>query len=97
MAKGAARLKEVLRKAVKDMTGVQKDFICGEFGLSKSELSNAGEDELDKIYDDLCRIELEETLDDSELTERGKLVESIVTLMGNAIAEDEGFFDEVDG
>ena len=44
----------------------------------------------------LCEIEIEECVSDSELSDRGKLAESLVTLMGNAIAEDMGILDESD-
>ena len=48
------------------------------------------------VYDMLCEIEIEESISDSELSDRGKLAESLVTLMGNALAEDMGILDESD-
>ena len=89
-------MESVLRNTLDDMTEAQKQFICDEMGFSADELDNASEEQLGEVYDVLCDIEIEETTDDDELSERGKLAESLVTLMGNAIAESEGYLDEND-
>ena len=89
-------MESVLRSTLDDMTEAQKQFICYEMGFSADELDNASEERLGEVYDVLCDIEIEETIDDDELSERGKLAESLVTLMGNAIAESEGYLNEYD-
>ena len=89
-------MEDVLRQTRKQMTLVQKEFICDEAGISIEELNAASEKQLDEIYDMLCEIEIEESISDSELSDRGKLAESLVTLMGNALAEDMGILDESD-
>ncbi len=76
------------------MTVVQKNFICKEAGITVDELQQASEETLGELYDMLCDIECEETVIDEELSERGKLAEGLVTLMGNAIADSEGLLDE---
>ena len=87
-------MEDVLRQTRMQMTLAQKKFICDEAGISIEELNAASEKQLDEIYDMLC--EIEESISDSELSDRGKLAESLVTLMGNALAEDMGILDESD-
>lgn len=89
-------MEDVLRQTQMQMTLAQKKFICDEAGISIEELNAASGKQLDEIYDMLCEIEIEESISDSELSDRGKLAESLVTLMGNAIAEDMGILDESD-
>ena len=89
---------DVLRSTVDLMTDSQIDFICKESGLAPDELRDAPEEKLDEIYDLLCDIEIEETDESGEgLSERGEIAEGLVTLMGNAIAESEGYLDEDEG
>ena len=85
----------VLQKTLREMTERQKKFICDEFRITEDDLMNSTEEELDAIYDGLCEIEIEETVP-GELTDRGKIAEDLVTLMGLAIAKDEGYLDEDD-
>lgn len=86
----------IFQKALKDLTETQIDFLCEEFALEKSELMGATEDILDSIYDDLCEIEVDETIDagNGELSDRGKIVSDIVTTFGNAIAEACGYGED---
>lgn len=50
------------------------------------------------MYNALCDIEAAEipVSRDEEESERCKIVSSIVTVLGNAIAESNGYFDEED-
>ena len=89
-------MEDVLRQTRMQMTLAQNKFICDEAGISIEELNAASEKQLDEIYDMLCEIEIEESISDSDLSDRGKLAESLVTLMGNALAEDMGILDESD-
>ncbi|MBE6898455.1 MAG: ADP-ribosylglycohydrolase [Ruminococcaceae bacterium] len=54
------------------------------------------DDELDDVYDRICDIEVDETYEagDDELSERGQIAEDIVTLWGNALAEENGWYEE---
>lgn len=68
----------------------QLDLIRAEFGCTLAALTD---EDFQKLYDRLADIEVEETIaaGDGELSERGKQVESIITIIGNEIyrVEDE--------
>lgn len=70
-------------------------FICDEFHLTQEELLAQGEEESNKLYDMLGDIEVEETMKalDSELSARGKIVEEIITRLGNELARCEGYLE----
>ncbi len=74
----------------------QKKFISDEFGITEQKLSELDEDDLYALYDKLCDIEVDETIEagDGDLSERGEMAVSIVTVVGNALAEAEGFYEE---
>lgn len=86
----------VLQETISKMTETQIEFICSESNITAEELRTASEEKLDEIYDLLCDIECEETPDEGELSHRGKLAVDLVSLMGNAIAESEGYLDKQD-
>ena len=88
----------IFQKALKDLTETQIEFLCKTFGIEKDALLSADEEYLDEIYDELCDMEVEESVNagDKELSEDGKIVSDIVTTFGNAIAESEGYLDEED-
>ena len=71
----------------------QLDFIQSEFGHDVDALGVLEDDDIDSLYDKLCDIEVEETMaaGDGELSDRGKMAESIVTVIGNELygSEDE--------
>ena len=88
-------------EAAPELTKEQIDFIAREFGIDEEALKQLDDDAIyDKVYDPCCVIEEVETVatldDDSDLSERGRIAESIVTLLGNTIAVDEGYLDEDD-
>ncbi len=52
----------------------------------------------EKIYETMCEIEIEEIplYDDVEESERCRIASDIVTILGNSMAEANGWFDEDD-
>ena len=88
-------MKGPIQSVLEDMTETQVNFICDELEIEEDLLLNAEEDELEDIYYILCDIEISEIPDDdSEISDRCKLASDIVTLWGNAIAEEEGYLEE---
>ena len=86
------------KAGVEKLNEDQLEFIRDELGITPEEISTFSDDEFDeKVYDPMCDIEIEETpLDDSDLSDRGKLAESIVTVLGNSLAETNGWIDDSD-
>ncbi len=75
-------------KVVEDaLSKEQLDFIQTEFGHDPDALGVLDDDDIERLYDHLCDIEVEETMGagDGELSERGKMVESIVSVIGNEL------------
>lgn len=88
-----------MKEALDKLTAEQIDFICAECQISKEELFALDEDTLyDRVYDVMCDIELAEipVSDKEEESERCKMASSIVTDLGNALAQSEGIYDEDD-
>ena len=87
----------VMREAFDQLDQEAIAFLYEEFSLSENNFLAMTEDDLDDLYDQLCDIESEETpSDNSPLTDRGKMVESIVTIVGNYFSEKLGYNDEFD-
>ena len=85
----------VMREAFDQLDQDAKEFICTEFFLTEKEFLAMVEDDLDDLYDKLCDMEHAETpSDNSPLTERGEMVESIVTIVGNYFSQKLGYNDE---
>lgn len=85
----------VMREAFDQLNQDAKEFLYKEFSLSEKEFLAMTEDDLDDLYDKLCDIEHAETLsNNSPLTERGEMVESIVTIVGNYFAKKLGYYDD---
>lgn len=88
-------MKRVMHDALNELTGPQVEFICTQMNIDQEKLFEMDEASLDLVYDKMCDIEIDETMKDEEkLSDIGKLAEGIVTVLGNAIARDEGNFDE---
>lgn len=87
-----------MKEALDKLTAEQTDFICAECQISKEELFTLDEDALyDRVYDVMCDIELTEIpADDSEESERCEMASDIVTELGNALAKEQGIYDEED-
>lgn len=71
------------------LSQTQLEFIKEELGNDKDAIRNMGDDEIDQMYDRICDIEIDETVDADregrDLTERGKTAEGIVTVIGNEL------------
>lgn len=71
------------------LSQTQLDFINQEFGYTKESIAAMSDNEIDKLYDQIADIEVDETVDADrdgrDLTERGKTVEGIVTVIGNGL------------
>ena len=67
----------------------QFDFIEKEFGYTREFIGSMSDDEIDAMYDQIADIEIDETVDadreNRDLTQRGKLAEGIITVMGNKL------------
>ena len=78
-----------MREALKELSAEQIGFICKECSISKDELFAMDDDTLyDEVYDVMCDIEIDE-IADGEDTERCEMASSIVTELGNTLAEKE--------
>lgn len=84
-----------MKEALKKLSEEQLKFICNECNLSKSKLFILDEDALyDQVYDVMCDIELEEIpADNTQESKRCIIASSIVTELGNALAEEQGYFN----
>ena len=65
----------------------QLSFIQEEFVHDPDALSVLSDEDFEKLYDRLGDIEVEETMvaGDGDLSDRGKMAESIVTAIGNEL------------
>ena len=65
----------------------QMDFISKECGIDKSIMMKYNREKLLDLYDMICDIEIEETMKttDGNLSDRGLMAESIVTIIGENI------------
>lgn len=65
----------------------QLSFIQVEFVHDPDALSALSDEDFEKLYDRLGDIEVEETMvaGDGDLSDRGKMAESIVTAIGNEL------------
>ena len=78
----------IMRNAFSLLDSNAINFILNEFCLSITSFLALSEDELVDLYERLGDIEIEETPDDnSELTPRGKMVETIITIVGNYFSD----------
>lgn len=87
---------EPLKNAITELNRKQISFIATELGVSSDFILSATESELEPIYDSLCDIECAEIDDNYECSPRGNMAADIVTILGNAIAQDSGYWDEGD-
>ena len=85
------------QKAVKLLSQVQLDFIEVEVGVDKEAIEKMSDQKFSDLYDTICDIEVEETMksedEGTEPSEREKMAENIVTLLGNELysqEDDEG-------
>ena len=78
------------------LTNKQIKFIVAECNINADDIESLDEDSINRIYECICDIEVEETINagDNELSERGKTAEKIVTMVGNKIKEINDYPDE---
>ena len=71
-----------------------RNFICEECRITLQQLYDMDHDKIyDIVYERMCEIETDETpSDNSPLTEHCKMAEYIVTVLGNALAKEEGLW-----
>ncbi len=74
-----------MREPLSSLSNKQLRFIKDEFGYSDEQLEQMDEEAIDALYDRVCDIEVETTIEAGEgkLSKRGKMSESIVTFIGN--------------
>lgn len=81
------------QKAVKLLSQVQLDFIEVEIDVDKEAIEKMSDQEFSDLYDTICDIEVEETMksedEGTEPSEREKMAENIVTLLGNELYAQE--------
>lgn len=82
---------DIFQPLIVDFTDEQIAFCSELLGVSVDEFKSASEEDLDKLYDILCEIECDmDYSDDAEPTEKEQMASDLVTLMGNAIANEMG-------
>jgi hypothetical protein len=88
----------VFQKVAGRLSKNQVDSLCRLTGFDSEKIGGMSDNELEKVYDTLCSIEVDETVKagERELSDRGKAASELVTLFGNAIAEENGYFEEWD-
>lgn len=83
-------------EATKELSEEQIEFICEECNITQDELMQLDEDDLyDVVYEKMCGIEIAGVpADDIPVSDHFIMVSDIVTLLGNALAMSEGFYNE---
>lgn len=79
---------------LKILSQTQLDFIKFELGIDEGEIGELDDDAISDMYDKLCDIEVDETAAANEerngqYSERERMVEGIVTLIGNTLYRPE--------
>lgn len=84
-------------KVKKLLSQAQLDFIKAEFGHDPETIDSMSDDEIDYLYELIADIEVDETVaaGEGELSERGRMAESIVTSIGNELYRPEGEEDDL--
>ena len=86
-----------MKNALKDLSEVQVQFICKECDIDMCALSYMNERQVyDIVYETMCNIEIEEVCANIEKpdSERYAIASDIVTILGNAMAEAEGYQED---
>ncbi len=85
-----------MRKYFRLLNDEQISFIENELRISRKILFSMDDKDADAVYDEIGLIEADEIISagDGSLSNRGKLATDIVTILGNALAEDMGWIDE---
>lgn len=86
-----------MKAALNKLSREQIEFICSECSITEDELFSMDDEMLyDEIYEKMCNIEIDEVCahDGDDETERCSIASDIVTILGNAIAEEDGYFEQ---
>lgn len=91
-----AELMTEFKAGVEILNDDQIAFIEAELGVTKDVLFGFTDDELnEKVYEPMCDIEIAEApLDDADESERCKMASEIVTVLGNSLAEANGWLNK---
>lgn len=94
----AERMTE-FKAGVERLEDTQIAFIETELGIAKDVMFGFTDDELnEKVYEPMCDIEIEEApIDDSPESERCSMASDIVTILGNSLAEYNGWIGKEKG
>ena len=83
-----------MREAIYELSQEQIEFICLECSITEDELFSMDDEQIEEIvYETMCDIEIEEVTDGPD-NERCTLASDIVTILGNTIPRDNGYWDE---
>ncbi len=87
-------------KALHVLSLPQLKFIEKELGISKDSISKMSDAEVLDMYDRICDIEVEETIAADEkrggkYSERERMADGIVTVLGNELYRPEGEDDDL--
>lgn len=85
------------KNGVEELNEEEISFIENELGITPDQISQFNDDELnDKVYEPMCDIEIEEAPadDDTPETDRCQMASHIVTVLGNSLAEYNGWIEE---
>lgn len=84
-----------MKEALKELDSREIKFICAECSVSEEQLLAMDEDALyDRVYETMCNIEIDEVCSaEGEESERCEIASDIVTTLGNALAKEDGVFD----
>lgn len=77
-------------RALRVLSQTQLDFISAEFGITKPQILEMDDGEFLDLYDNICDIEIDETIlaeqeRNGAYSERERMAEGIVTVLGNEL------------
>lgn len=83
-------------EAVKELSEEQIKFVCKECNITQDKLLQMDEDDLyNVVYETMCNIEIADVpADDTPISDHCIMAADIVTILGNALAMSEGFYEE---
>lgn len=78
-----------MEKEQGEMTKEMADFLLKEFDIDYKKLDDMEPEELQKLYEDCCEIEVEECMKSDPPAERGEIAADLVTYLWFTYAEPE--------
>lgn len=76
-----------MEKEQEEMTKEMADFLLKEFDIDYKKLDDMESEELQKLYDDCCEIEVDKCMKSAPLAERGEIAADLVTYLWFTYAE----------